>query len=142
MILSEYDRRWAEIRLYRYCLGIFSLRNRSIDIIDSIDHVCALGDMDATRIRPIVQNMMHDTYYQTSKREMILIGHAKGLQPTVLGKFVGMTRQGVDQYIKRNQELFTPIPRCNLEDDYSIIEFLKILDRITEVENLGYGTIN
>ncbi len=142
MILSEYDRRWAEIRLYRFCLGIFELRNKSIDIIDSIDHICNLGDLDASKIKPIVQCMMNDTYYQTSRREMVLIGHAKGLGPTELGKFVGMTRQGIDQYIKRNQELFTPIPRCNLEADYEIVKFLKVLDKVSEVESLGHGTIN
>ena len=45
MILSEYDRRWAEIRLYHFCLDMYRIRNKSIDIMDMVNMVCEIGEI-------------------------------------------------------------------------------------------------
>ena len=142
MILSEYDRRWAEIRLYTFCIKVYELRNKSIDIMDMVELVCSIGDIDQSKIKPIIQAMLSDTYYQATRREIILIGTAKGISANQLGKYLEISRQGVTQYIDRNKELFTPLPRCNIEDDYAIINFLKSLEKIIDTGKMGYGTIN
>lgn len=142
MILSEYDRRWAEIRLYQFCIETYDLRQQSIDIFDYTDTICKLGDIDITTIKTIIRTMLSDTYYQASKREIILIGSVKGLTAVKLGKYLNMTRQGVNKYIKTNLDTFTPLPRCSIDDDHEIIKFLETLDKLKEIGTLGYGTTN
>lgn len=142
MILSEYDRRWAEIRLYQFCLDVYKIRNQSIDIFDCINMICDLGDINASLIKPIVQTMLSDTYYQASKREIILLANAKGLAANYIGKQIGMSRQGVTQYIERNKDTFTPLPRCSIDDDHLIIKFLQTLDKLRKLGSLGDGTTN
>lgn len=140
MILSEYDRRWAEIRLYQFCMDIYQIRQQSIDIIDIINMVCDLKDIDTNKIKPIVQAMLSDVYYQPSKREIILLGTAKKISANKLGKYIGMSRQGVAQYIGRNKEMFNPIPRFNIDDDHNIIAFMESVDTLKKIGQLGYET--
>ena len=140
MILSEYDRRWAEIRLYQFCLDVYKWRQQSIDIFDCVDLICDLGGVDKSKLKPLIQSMLSDTYYQATKREIMMIGHAKGIAANKLAKYVDMTRQGVQQFLARNEGLFTPLPRCSLDNDYLIIDFLKTLDKLKELGKLGYGT--
>lgn len=142
MILSEYDRRWAEIRLYQYCVEIYKIRHQSIDIFDYTDLICGYCDLNKTEIKTLIQTMLSDTYYKASKREIILIGNVKGLSTVQLGNYLNMTRQGVSKYIKTNEATFTPLPRCNIEDDHKIIKFLDMLDQLRNVGSLGNGSIN
>ena len=142
MILSEFDRRWAEIRLYQFCTETYALRQQSIDIFDYTDAICKLGDIDATTIKLIIRTMLSDTYYQASKREIILIGTLKGMSTVELGKYLNMTRQGVNKYVRTNLDTFTPLPRCTIDDDHEIIKFLQTLDKLKEIGTLGYGTTN
>ena len=142
MILSEYDRRWAEIRLYHFCLDMYRIRNKSIDIMDMVNMVCEISEIDSSAIKPIIQTMLTDTYYKSTKREIILIGSKKGLSAYSMGKLLGMTRQGVSKYLNRNEEEFSPLPRLNIDDDRLIIKFLITLDKLKDVGQLGYGTFN
>lgn len=142
MILSEYDRRWAEIRLYQYCVDLYKVRHQSIDIFDCVNMVCDFGNIDKNILKPLIQTMLGDTYYQASKREIILIGHAKGLSAYYIGKYIGMSRQGVTQYIERNKDLFTPMPRCSIDNDHIIVKFLQTLDNLRKIGSFGDGTIN
>lgn len=142
MILSEYDRRWAEIRLYQYCIEVYNVRHQSIDIFDCIDMVCEFGNVDKKIIKPLAQAMLSDTYFQATKREMILIGNIKGLAANHIGKYIGMSRQGVTQFIERNKDTFTPLPRCNIDDDYEIVKFLQTLEKLRKLGSFGDGTIN
>lgn len=142
MILSEYDRRWAEIRLYHFCLDVYRIRNKSIDIMDMVNMICDIGDIDSSAMKPIIQTMLTDTYYQSTKREVILIGAKKGLAANSISKWLGMSRQGVAKYLNRNEEEFTPIPRLNIDDDHLIVKFLITLDKLKDVGKLGYGTFN
>ena len=79
MILSEYDRRWAEIRLYQFCLEIYEVRQQSIDIFDYIDFICSMGDINKPTIKALTRTMLNDSYYTPSRREIILLGHLNNL---------------------------------------------------------------
>ncbi len=140
MILSEYDRRWAEIRIYRYCIDVYKIRQRSMDIFDCVGMICEFGEIDTHQLKPLLQTMLNDTYYQPSKREIIMIGTAKGYSANYLSKHVGMSRQGVTQFIERNKDTFTPLPRCGLDDDYLILKFLQTLEKIRKIGSLGDAT--
>lgn len=140
MILTEYDRRWAEIRLYQFCMDVYKIRQQTIDIFDCINMICDFGNINANELKPLVQVMLRDTYYQASKREIIMIGNKKGLAANNIAKYIGMSRQGVTQYLERNQETFTPLPRCSIDNDHLIIKFLQTLDKLKEIGRLGYGT--
>lgn len=142
MILSEYDRRWAEIRLYRYCTEVYNFRHQSIDIFECIDMICDFADVEKSDIKLIAQAFLSDTYYRASKREIIIIGHTLGVPITHIADYLGMTRQGVSKYLKLNKDTFIPLPRCNLEDDYKIVKFLQTLDKLRKLGSLGDGTIN
>ena len=84
--------------------------------------------------------MLNDTYYQATKREIILLGEIEGMSTVQIGKYLNMTRQGINKYIKTHKDLFSPLPRCSIDDDYEIIKFLNTLDRISTIGNLGHGT--
>lgn len=86
--------------------------------------------------------MLGDTYYQATKREIILIGNAKGLAANYLGKYIGMSRQGVTQFIERNKDTFVPFPRCSIDNDHEIVKFLQTLDKLRAIGSFGDGTIN
>lgn len=140
MILSEYDRRWAEIRLYQFCLDIYAIRHQSIDIFDYVDLICSFADIDKKQIKPLIRVMLQDTYYQANKREIIMIGTVKGLSANNISNYIGMSRQGVTQFIERNKGTFTPFPRCSVADDEMIIKFINTVDKLKEIGRLGYGT--
>ena len=142
MILSEYDRRWAEIRFYQYCIEMYEYRHQAIDILDYADMVCNLGDINSTTIKTLIRTMLNDTYYQATKREIILLGDIEGLSSVQIGNYLNMSRQGVNKYVRTHKELFSPLPRCSIDDDYEIVKFLNTLDRLKEIGTLGYGTTN
>lgn len=142
MILSEYDRRWVEVRFYQFCAETYKIRRKTIDIINYADAICDLGDADKNRIRKLIQTMLNDTYYQSSKRDIILLSHIKGLSSVQIAEYLNMTRQGVRKYINNNLELYTPLPRCGIDDDYEIVKFLKTLDNLNSAGRYGNGTIN
>ena len=142
MILSEYDRRWAEVRFYQFCSETYQTRRKTIDIINYADAICDLGDADKKQIRKIIQTMLNDTYYQSTKRDVILLSHLKGLSSVQIAEYLDMTRQGVRKYINTNLELYTPLPRCGIDEDCEIVKFLQTLDRLNKVGSYGNGTIN
>lgn len=142
MILSEHDRRWAEIRLYQFCTDVYQIRQKSMDIIDVVNLICDIYDIDAEKLKPIIRVMLSDTYYQSTKREIILLGTAMKIPANQIGSYLGMSRQGVAQYIERNKELFMPMPRCNIEDDHLIIDFMKAADDFKKIGKIGNGTTN
>lgn len=140
MILSEYDRRWAEVRFYQYCTEMYEYRHQAIDILDYADMICKLGDVDSITIKTLIRTMLNDTYYQATKREIILLGEVEGLSTVQIGHYLNMTRQGISKYINTHKELFSPLPRCSIDDDYEIIKFLNTLDKIRDIGSLGNGT--
>lgn len=142
MILSEYDRRWAEIRLYQFCVEIYNYRHQSIDVFDCIDMVCDFAELKGSDIKALVQVMLSDTYYKATRREIIIIGDVKGMSAYSIAKYLDMTRQGVTKFLKTNKATFVPLPRCSVEDDYKIIQFLKTLEKLRKLGSLGDGTIN
>jgi hypothetical protein len=142
MILSEYDRRWAEIRLYQFCIEVYQVRHQSIDIFDYTDLICDFGNISKTDIKTLIQVFLSDPYYKASRREIIIIGDIKGLSTVQLGNYLNMTRQGISKYLKTNKDLFTPLPRCSVEDDRKIITFLNTLDKLRSIGSLGDGTFN
>lgn len=141
MILSEYDRRWAELRMYQFCAETYEIRHKSIDILNYADTICEIGNIDAKPIKTIIRTMLTDTYYQSSKRDIILCGYKRGISTSKLGDYLGMTRQGIRKYINANLDNYTPIPRCGIDEDHKIVEFLNILDRVSKVGKIN-DTIN
>ena len=142
MILSEYDRRWVEIRFYQFCIETYARRHNTMDIINYAETICSMGEADWQAIRSTIQAMMNDTYYQASKRELILIAERKGMSTVQIGKYLNMTRQGISKYINIHKDTFTPLPRCGIDIDHELVKFLQTLDQIHEIGYYGNGTIN
>lgn len=142
MILSEYGRRWAEVRFYQFLVETYELRHKSIDIVNIADTICELGDANPNRIRALMNTMLNDTYYRPSKREIILLGKKEGMSTLQIADYMKTSRQAIAQYIKRNDDIFSPLPRCQIDDDYEIVKFLQTLEKIHGIGTLGHGTIN
>lgn len=142
MILSEYDRRWAEVRFYQFCIETYALRHNTMDLINYAETICSLGEADWQTVRTTIQTMLNDTYYQASKRELIILGNLKGLSTVQIGGYLNMTRQGISKYLNSNKETFTPLPRCGIDIDCELVKFLQTLDQIQSIGSYGNGTIN
>lgn len=142
MILSEYDRRWIEVRFYQFCVDTYQMRRKTMDIINYADAICDLGNANKSRIRKIIQTMLNDTYYQSTKRDVILLSHLKGIGNTEIAEHLNMTRQGIRKYINNNMNQYTPIPRCGIDDDHEMLKFLNTLDTLGNIGRYGNGTIN
>ena len=136
MIISEHERRWIEICFYQFCIGMYSIRQKSIDMIDMADAICLLADIDNNKIRMLINQMMHDTYYTPTKREIILIAHLKGYSSSEINQMLEkkITRQGINKFIKENLKSFVPIPRCEVEDDRLLYKFIMTFNK---VKNIG-----
>lgn len=104
--------------------------------------VCDFAELKSTEIKALAQVMLSDTYYKATRREIILIGDVKGMSANSISKYLNMSRQGVTKFIHTNKSRFTPLPRCSIEDDYKIIQFLKTLEKLRKLGSLGDGTIN
>lgn len=142
MILSEHARRWAEVRLYQFCLDMYKIRNKSIDIIDFADLISGIGNINQKQIRYAIQKMLNDTYFQPTKRDIILLAHLNGFTGAQIAGYVGITRQGVNKYVRDNLEDYTPIPRFQIDEDNEIVKFIETLDKIELVGNIKHGSIN
>ena len=140
MILSEYDRRWVEVRFYQFISETYELRHKSIDILTYADAICEIGSLDKQKIKQIIRTMISDTYYQSTKRELILLAHIKGLTTVQIANYIGITRQGVSKFIKSNLDNYTPLPRCGIDEDCEIIKFLQTLDSLQNIGRFGNGT--
>ena len=104
--------------------------------------ICDMADINSNDIKVLAQAFLSDTYYKATRREIIIIGNTVGITSSQLGSYLDMTRQGVNKYLRTNKTTFTPIPRCNIEDDYKIVTFLKALDKFRQLGRLGDGAIN
>ena len=140
MILSEHTRRWAEIRFYQYCVNVYGIRHKTIDIVEYTETVCNLGDVNSKTIKKLINIMLNDTYYQSTKREVILLAHTHGYTDKQIAEELSMTKQGVNKYIKTNLESFTPLPRCGIDEDTELVKFIETLDKLKDVGTLKNGT--
>lgn len=142
MILSEHERRWVEVQFHQYCADVYAVRNKSIDIIDFSESVCALGEANPKVIRNVIGRMLNDTYYQSTKRDIILLAHLHGKDNAYIGKLISMSRQGVSKYIKANLDGYTPLPRCGIDEDTEIYKFIKTLEKIKHLGAFTDGSVN
>lgn len=140
MILSEHTRRWAEIRFYQYCVNVYALRHKTIDIMEYTEAVCNLGDINYKTIKKLIGVMLNDTYYQSTRREVIILAHMHGYSDRRIAEELNMTKQGVNKYIKNNKETYTPLPRCGIDEDTELVKFIEIIDKLEKVGNLHNGT--
>lgn len=130
MILSEHTRRWAEVRLYQFCTGIYNYRNKTVDIYEVANTIALLGNADPNIIKKIINSMLNDTYYQATRRETILLAHLHSRKTSEIADYMEVSKQAINKYIRANLETFTPIPRCEIKEDQEIIKFLNALDSI------------
>ena len=136
MILSEYQRRWAEVRFYQYCVKVYEIRNKSIDIIEFTEAICNLGEANFKTMKKLIGVMLNDTYYQSTKRDLILLAHMHGKTDREISEIIGMSRQGVHKYIDTNLETYIPLPRCGIDEDTELVKFLETLDKIKNIGKL------
>lgn len=113
-----------------------------MDIINYAETICGLGEANWQTIRTAIQTMMNDTYYQASRRELIILASMKGLSTVQIGNYLSMTRQGISKYLNTHKETFTPLPRCGIDVDCELVKFLQTLDQMQNIGSYGNGTIN
>lgn len=137
MILSEHERRWAEIRFYQYCVNVYAIRHKTIDIVEYTETVCNLGDANSKTVKKLIGVMLNDTYYQSTRREIILLAHMHGYSDKRIAEELNMTKQGVNKYIHQNLKSFTPLPRCGIDEDTELVKFIETLDKLETIGRLA-----
>lgn len=130
MILSEYERRWVEVKFYHFMTDLYAIRNKTVDIIDVIEMVCQIGKLNTNLIKKVANGMLSDTYYQPNRREILLLGHLHKISNEDLGNYIGISRQNAWKYIKNNIDNYVPIPRCQPDTDAELEKFLKVWSKI------------
>lgn len=139
MILYDHERRWAEVKFYRFLIDVFSIRQKTIDIIHYIDLVCDLYDISHQVIRKVINIMLSQDYYSLAKKDLIILSREHGLSGAAIGRYVGMTGQGVNKYIKAQGEDYTPAPHFYIEEDREIIKFLEALEKLKKLGQIEDG---
>lgn len=134
-MLSEHKRRWVEIQLYLFCIELYNKRRKTIDIIDVIEILCRFGEVNFQTIKTIINSMLNDTYYQPHRREIILLGHLNKISDRELGSHLNLSRQAIHKYVQTELDTFTPVPRCNPNDDH---EIAKLIDAIQYLKKAGF----
>jgi hypothetical protein len=133
MILSEYQRRWDEIRLYYFIKDVFQMRKDTMDVVTAAEAICNLGDAKLSVIRQVITKILNDPYFIPYKTEIIILGHIQGVSDAKIAEIMGITRQGVYKHIKKNAEEYEPYPKCSIDESYEINKFLTTLNKLKNI---------
>lgn len=134
MILSEYTRRWYEVRFYYFCLDIYQHRHNILDIIYAIEAICQIGDVEVKDIKRLTTGMINDPYYKPNQIELVLLANMHGIKTKEIADYLGITKQAVNEYMRRHKPDFYPTPRYSLNED---IIFGKFLEQIDVIKKAG-----
>lgn len=130
MILSEYTRRWYEVRFYYFCLDIYRNRKNILDIIYAIEAICQIGDVKVKDVKRLTSGMINDPYYKPNKIELVLLASMHGVKDKDIAEYLKISKQAVNEFKRRHQPDFYPTPRYSIEEDIIFGQFLEQLDTI------------
>lgn len=130
MILTNFRRRWAEIRFYYFCYDIYKINKNMLDVVYVVESISQIGEFKVSLIKNIAGKMLSDPYYMPVENEMIMAAYKNDYPMSTLAKYLKKTRQYIYKVIKRDEEKFAFIPKCEINEDEQLVKFLDLLELI------------
>lgn len=126
MTLAE--RRWAEIRLFYFCLDIYRMRHDLLDVAYAIDTISQIGNFKRERLKHISAKLIGDPTNMPTATEFIHIAYENGLANSYIAEVIGKSRAHVTQVLKKKEKpAYSPL--LSEEDDLEIGKFITLLDK-------------
>lgn len=130
MILTDFKRRWAEIRFYYFCYDIYKINKNMLDVVYVVEAISQVGEFKISLIKNIAGKMLSDPYYMPVENEMIMAAYKNEYSMSTLAKYLHKSRQYIYKVVNRDEEKFAFIPKCEINEDAQIVKFLDLLDII------------
>ena len=126
--MTKAERRWAEIRLFYFCLDIYHIRYDLLDVAYAIDAVAQIGEFKRERLKHISARLIGDPTNMPTQTEFIHIAHENGLANTYIADCIKMSRAHITQVLKKGEKpAYSPLlPEA---DDIEIAKFIALLDK-------------
>lgn len=128
MILTDFKRRWAEIRFYYFCYDIYKIKKNMLDVVYVIEAISQIGTFKVSQIKTIAGKMLSDPYYMPVENEMIMAAYINEYSMSAIAKYLHKSRQTIYDAIKRCENKFAFIPKCDIDEDEQLVKFLDLLD--------------
>ena len=126
--MSNSERRWAEIRLFYFCLDIYHIRYDLLDVAYAIDAIAQIGDFKRERLKHISARLIGDPTNMPTRTEFIHIAYENGLTNSYIADTIKMSRAHVTQVIKRGEKpAYSPL--LSEADDKEVAKFIALLDK-------------
>jgi hypothetical protein len=126
--MTASERRWAEIRLFYFCLDIYRLRHDLMDVAYAIDTIAQIGNFKRERLKHISAKLISDPTNMPTDTEFIHIASENGLTNSYIAETIGKSRAHICQVLKR-KEAPAYSPLMSEEDDIEINKFIILLDK-------------
>lgn len=128
MILSEYQRRWYEIRFFSLCQDLYHIRKSMVDVMYAIETISQISDINVKQIKVLAGKLTGDPYYQPTNIEICCLGKVNGYSLSEIGKIIKKSKRAVQYTIETYQNEYAPYPRLAVSDDTEIYKFMQIVD--------------
>lgn len=128
MILTDFKRRWAEIRFYYFCYDIYKIKKNMLDVVYVVEAISQIGTFKVSQIKTIAGKMLSDPYYMPVENEMIMAAYINEYPMANIAAYLHKTRQYVYKVVNRDKEKFAFIPKCDIDEDEQLVKFLDLLD--------------
>jgi hypothetical protein len=133
MILSEYQRRWDEIRMYFFIQDTFNINKNTTDLMHITDAVCDIGNVDKGKIRTVIMKMLNDPYFIPYKAEIYVLAKRMQYPMTRVARRMGTTQQAANQNALRNLKNYEPYPRYEIDENQEMHKFLDTYEELRKV---------
>ena len=128
MILTDFHRRWAEIRFYYFCYDIYKIKKDLLDVVYLVESISEIGRCKTSVIKTVAGKMLSDPYYMPLENEMILAAHKNDYPLQAIATYLEKPRQNIYRIVNRDKNKFAFIPKCGIDEDEQLVKFLEILD--------------
>lgn len=133
MILSEQQRRWAEIRFYYFCLDVYHIRNNMIDVILMIEVISQIAELDFHMLKGIAGKILGDPTYLPHRDEAVSLAYAMGLSKLEIHNQFNVSRSTIDTILKSERNrIHVPYPQFELKEDEVLYKFTNVFQKIKE----------
>lgn len=126
--MTKSERRWAEIRLFYFCLDIYRMRHDLMDVAYAIDTIAQIGNFKRERLKHLSAKLISDPTNMPTATEFIYIAADNGLTNSYIAEVIGKSRAYISQVLKRN-EVPAYSPLLSEEDDLEVGKFITLLDK-------------
>lgn len=99
-----------------------------LDVVYAVETISQIGTFKVSLLKTIAGKMLSDPYYMPVENEMIMAAHMNEYSIAALSKYLHKSRQTIYDVIKRCENKFAFIPKCEINEDEQLVKFLELLD--------------